>query len=441
MAAHFFDESKAILRLSDSISEPQQILPPIEGYEHEPLVSLEQAVEPIVLFVSNVKQMVWTVKKQCQQPEENLSQDESASIMLYTLESSFYSTLNTTLRDKNRQKLKPWFLYLRLIISALSKLPSTSSRTIYRGVKEDVNQEFLKDKTFIWWGFSSCTSSIQTIKQFLGQYGHRLMFIIDCDSAKNISQHSFYQTENDILLYPGRQFKVISSFSSENELRIIHLKEIQSTPPLICISEASLTTSLKNLYENEQLRHLIEQCEHNSRINLYQLNLNDEDINIVVEEAIIKKRCDELWLEKNKITSVGASIIANSLNSNTSLLWLSLSSNDVLDAGVRLLAKTLAFNNSILNTLCLHATGITDQGAKYLADMLKTNKILIELGLSGNEIGDQGIQLLADALTYHNNTFRWLYLSKNNLVTASSVHCLVQTSKYNRKLKVFWINN
>jgi len=441
MTPQFVDESKAMIRLSDSISELQQILPPIEGYEHEPLVSLEQAVKPLALFVPNVDQMVWTVKKQCQQPEDHLSQDESASIMLYTLESSFYSTLNTTLRDKNRQNLKPWFLYLRLIISALSKLPSTSSRTIYRGVKEDMNQEFLEGKTFIWWGFSSCTSSIQTIKQFLGQYGHRMMFIIDCDSAKNIGRHSFYQTKNDILLYPARQFKVMSSFSLENELRIIHLKEIQPTPPLICISEAYLTTSYKNPYENEQLRNLIEQCEYNSRINLYQLNLNDDDMNIVVKEGMIKKRCDQLWLEKNKITSVGVSIIANALNNNTSLSWLSLSSNHVLDAGVRVLAKTLAFKGSTLNTLRLHSTGITDQGAKYLADMLKTNKTLIELGLSGNEIGDRGIQFLADALTYHNNTFKWLHLSKNKLVTDSSVHCLVQTSKQNRKLQVFWVDN
>jgi hypothetical protein len=441
MTVQVFDESKAILRLSDFISQSQPVLPPIEGYENQPLVSLEQAIEPIVSFVPDIEQMVRTVKQQCQQPEDNLSQDESASIMLYTLESSFYSTLNTTLYDENRQKLKPWFLYLRLIISALSKLPSTSCRTIYRGVKEDMNKKFFKGKTFIWWGFSSCTSSIRTIKQYLGEKGHRTMFIIDCNSAKDISRHSFYQTESDILLYPARQFQVISSLNSENELRIIHLKDIKPTHPLIHIPQTSSIIHCKTSYENKQLGDLIHECQHNSRVNLYQRNLNDDDMNIVVKVAINEKKCTELWLEKNQITSIGASIIANALNNNITLVWLSLSSNHVCDNGVRALAKTLTFHNSSLSTLALHSTGTTDKGAEYLAEMLKINKTLTELTLSGNEIGNRGIRLLATALTHHNNTLKRLYVSKNILVNDSSIDSLVQLFEYDRNLQELWIEN
>jgi hypothetical protein len=87
--------------------------------------------------------MVWTVKQNCEKPEDDLTPDESGSIMLYTLEweppeLSFYRILNRTLRSENRQELRPWFLYLRLIIYALVKLPCLSSRTIYRGVQMDM---------------------------------------------------------------------------------------------------------------------------------------------------------------------------------------------------------------------------------------------------------------------------------------------------------------
>jgi hypothetical protein len=50
-----------------------------------------------------------------------------------------------------------------------------------------MSKEFVKDKTLIWWSFSSCTSTIDVIKHFLGDKGHRTIINIECDSAKDIS--------------------------------------------------------------------------------------------------------------------------------------------------------------------------------------------------------------------------------------------------------------
>ena len=155
MATKTVDESKVMLRMCDLTSEPKRMLPPIKGYEKEPLVSLEQAIQPLISLVANLEEMVWIVKQNCEHPKDHLSSDESASIMLYTLEStpresSFYFILNNTLRSQNRNDLLPWFLYLRLFIFALSKLPSTKQRTIYRGIKMGVSDEFPEEKKFIW---------------------------------------------------------------------------------------------------------------------------------------------------------------------------------------------------------------------------------------------------------------------------------------------------
>ena len=103
----------------------------------------------------------------------------------------------------------------------------------------DLGEEFPKGKTFFWWAFSSCSSSIEVLEQFLGQHGHRTIFNIECDSAKDIYAHSFYQSENEVLMYPARQFQVVASFNAGNQLRIIHVKEIQPPFPFIHIPSIS----------------------------------------------------------------------------------------------------------------------------------------------------------------------------------------------------------
>ena len=215
------------------------MLLPIQGFERMALVSLEEAVIPLVSLIPNVEQMVWVVKQNCTHPKDDLSPDESASIMLYTIEwepcdRSFYVVLNAALRAANRDELKPWFSYLRLVITALQKLPSTRC-TIYRGIKLDLPSEYRRGDTFIWWGFSSCTSSIETLKneRFFGKDGTRTLFSIECNSGKNIKSHSYYAEEDEILILPARQFEVVGCLDQENGLQIVQLKEIQPKFPLI----------------------------------------------------------------------------------------------------------------------------------------------------------------------------------------------------------------
>ena len=129
------------------------MMAPIAGYEKMPLVSIDQAIEPLVAYVSEVKRMVWTVKENWSASVDGLTMDESASIMLYTLEwkskeTSFYCLFNKCLRTADRGTLKPWFLYIKLLIYSLSKLPSSHGQ-VYRGVKEDLHEAYPKGSTFV----------------------------------------------------------------------------------------------------------------------------------------------------------------------------------------------------------------------------------------------------------------------------------------------------
>ncbi|CAF0815871.1 unnamed protein product [Adineta steineri] len=177
MNSKLMDADKPQLRFMDFEEPDSRMLVPIKGYSAMPLVSLEKAVEPLVSLVTEVQHMAYVAKKNAQYPKDGLSSDESAAIMLYTLEwtprkASFYLILNATLRKENREALKPWFLYLRLVFTALSRLPSVTS-TIYRAVK-DVSTQHIEGEEFIWWNFASCTTKVGTLEneQYCGTAGN-----------------------------------------------------------------------------------------------------------------------------------------------------------------------------------------------------------------------------------------------------------------------------
>lgn len=231
---------KFIQRLTDVIAEPRHMLPPIMGYEKMPIVLLEQAVDPLVPDIPDVHRMVQAAKKRCRTPPgDGLTIDEAASIMLYSMEwkpreKSFYFSFNAVLRAKDRNKLKPWFHYLKLLIYSLSKLPTVTG-TVYRGVKEDLHEMYPEQSICFWWGFSSCTSSLKVLEldQFLGKTGTRTMFHIKCSSGKSISRHSAFPQEEEVLLPAARQFLVESHLDAGNGLHIIQLKEMVPEFPLL----------------------------------------------------------------------------------------------------------------------------------------------------------------------------------------------------------------
>ena len=130
--------------INDILEEPDDFLVPISGYEHMPLVELETAVEKLVDFLPSIQIYAYVAKQRCQQPTDGLTQDESAAIMLYTMgwqphDQCLHFVLNTTLRSSDRIKLKPWYLYLRLLLNGLFRLPPMCG-TVYRYAKLDLSK-------------------------------------------------------------------------------------------------------------------------------------------------------------------------------------------------------------------------------------------------------------------------------------------------------------
>lgn len=228
-----------IMRILNVDKEPLEMLLPIYGYDEMPLTTLEEAVKPLISLVANVQVYVYAAKERCKKPADNLTPDESASIMLYSmswepLERCLYTALNATLRLKDRQKLKPWFSYLKLFLTALTRLPSRHC-FLYRGVKLNLSEQYSQVEKMVWWGFSSCTTVLSVLDSdlFLGKTEMRTIFTIECDTGKDIRKHSYFPNEDEVLLLAATQFKVVGTLKPAPGLHMIQLKEVQPPFPLL----------------------------------------------------------------------------------------------------------------------------------------------------------------------------------------------------------------
>ncbi|CAF1114022.1 unnamed protein product [Rotaria sordida] len=171
------------------------------------------------------------------------------------------------------------------------------------------------------------------------------------------------------------------------------------------------------------------------------MDLIDQDMEIIVKQAIITKQCNFISLQFNKFTSIGISILADALNNNNTLETLYLGNNYISDDGIYFLANILSINNHTLKILVLQKNRITDRGVKYLAQMIKVNQTLIWLYLGQNEISDEGVRILTQTIQNQNHTIEMLVLSGNKLLTDLSIDYLIQMIQYNQSLKKLWIDD
>lgn len=153
-------------------------------------------------------------------------------------------------------------------------------------------------------------------------------------------------------------------------------------------------------------------------------NLTDDDMDIVATKAIIEKRCFEINLDGNCITSIGITKLVRGLSKSKALKGLHLEENEFYDEGVQVLANALSNEGSSVKWLYLGGNDISDEGVQYLSDMLRKNRKITHLWLNRNEITDQGVQMLCDTLIDSCSPLQELNLSHNNSMTNESVEYL-----------------
>ena len=217
-----------------NINDIEADLSPIMEYAKEPLLPLSEACSLLTDIIHNLSFYIrMALKKTPEQPPDGLTIDESAAIRLYTIEwikphRSLYSMLNCALRNTDREELRPYFKYMKLFLTALVKLSCLPPSTVWRGIAKDMSAAFTPGTSVTWWAFSSCTTALRVLENnmYLGDVGKRTLFSIEAINGRTVRAHSYFDTEDEVLLLPGTYMAVQSQFHPAPDLHVIHLKQV-----------------------------------------------------------------------------------------------------------------------------------------------------------------------------------------------------------------------
>lgn len=425
-------------------NQSKQFYEYMNDYQSIPLVSLEQAVIPLLKSIPRIYQMVELVKEKCHslKTSSDLSTNELASIMLYTLEwtpkiSSFYYILNRALSSNDPNQLKDWYSYIKLFSTSLEKLPRSSYRIFFRIIPQNLQSEYSKDDRLIWYDYISCSSSLDSFNQLpnykTNSSTDQTIFIIYSEQAIDISEYSFYPLKDTLVLLPNQEYRVISSRTCNSNQSRITLKSI----PRQCIPRLVINEdTYPSIY---RFKKQLNRYEKYSEISLRHQNLTDNHMGPLVEHILKKQACQWLSLENNEITSHGLSILTQGLPNHSSLESLYLSQNHITNSGIKSLAKILNNRLDYLTFLSLNHNHIGNAGACALAKALKKNTILMDLWLSYNDIGNEGGEAIAKVLSLNNTTLIQLYLHGNELIDDDCVDSFIELVNFNRNLSTIWL--
>lgn len=134
---------------------------------------------------------------------KGLTQDEAASVCLYTLGSDFYTMLNDALWKPDNDDVKPFLPYLALLRKALGKMKADAKTICFRGASSD-HVQYEEGETIVWWGVTSITHCEDVARGFAEDV------LIKCEVSRAIpvSHLSEFPGEEELLVFPGTQLVV-----------------------------------------------------------------------------------------------------------------------------------------------------------------------------------------------------------------------------------------
>ncbi|CAF1420416.1 unnamed protein product [Adineta ricciae] len=250
----------------DVANEYLQVENGVDGFLNSPLVSFDDAILPMVKHIENLDIAVHRAKQNWNKTSSRLNADECQAIYLYTIEmqtDSVYTIINRYLRANDTFPARPWFPYMKLLYTALEKLPSHVG-SVWRGVNRDIRVNYKRGAIISWWAFTSCTAKLAVIKDFLADKGKSTIFMIECLNGKNISKYSSISREDEILLQPGIKLEVVDNALDLSGLRIVHLREIATkSRAMTAHKQTSSKTAAVSTDKHKIQKEIANQCSSN----------------------------------------------------------------------------------------------------------------------------------------------------------------------------------
>ena len=173
--------------------------------------------------------------------------DALRAVYVYTAETAgdvarpLYATLNGYLRARDRDALKAYRPYVRLLLQGIRALEEAGLRyegTVYRGIRmssaaeQDELVEYYKQRVgrqVAWCGFSSCTRRVDALQsaQFLGPAGLRVQFVVERAKGLDVMKaglSAYGPAEAEVLLACGTQVEVVGVLNMGHGLWTVQLR-------------------------------------------------------------------------------------------------------------------------------------------------------------------------------------------------------------------------
>lgn len=134
------------------------------------------------------------------------------------------------------------YVYTTNQIDLSSLLSRSYEGPLWRGVHGDLTMLYSRGESRTWWSFSSCTNSLNVLESpaFVGTSGVRTMFsILESKGGRNISRHSHYETEDEILLLPGTTVEMNGLLRREDGFTIVQLRQVAAPREFLVLPDVS----------------------------------------------------------------------------------------------------------------------------------------------------------------------------------------------------------
>jgi Ran GTPase-activating protein (RanGAP) involved in mRNA processing and transport len=165
------------------------------------------------------------------------------------------------------------------------------------------------------------------------------------------------------------------------------------------------------------------------------LGLNHNDAQLIAHNLRQFTRLRTLSLNWNNQVKHGAYFIAELLRHNSSIRSVSMKGNDIQCSGAKHLADALKCSNCAVRELEIEENSIASAGATALAVSLNSNTTVCDLTLRGNPIGDLGARALATVLV-SNTSLKVLRVDECGISRAGAITLFGALGR-NRQLKLF----
>jgi hypothetical protein len=99
---------------------------------------------------------------------------------------------------------------------------------MWRGVPNDISDQFKNGQVVTWWSISSCSQSLHVIKDFLDSGSNSTLLMIEAINARDVSSYSYYPNEDEVLLGLGTELRMKGgTLQHHGGLNIIQLVQLR----------------------------------------------------------------------------------------------------------------------------------------------------------------------------------------------------------------------